>query len=181
MSKRSSEPRNARRINLYLPSSTMKQAWETEAKSRALTLTELIVGSVQRFFAKNDDNQPDTRQLEERIRNQDQEIRKLSQDKHRLEALVDYLDQELRKCRAEPWQELQREGTRSFDKELIDLLKSNAEGSGKQKALTDEDIFTKLRIDPRQTYEVKAISNQLKALQRWGLIQYSPAGWRWVR
>lgn len=64
------------------------------------------------------------------------------------------------------------EGKRSFDKDLIELLRKG--GSHSQ-----EEILAHLNVDPSDGGMVKALSKQLEALEGYSLVEYSGRGWRW--
>ena len=89
-----------------------------------------------------------------------------------LRKLVDNLERELRRYRAQPFLKPDFEGIRRFDRELIELLR-------KGETLTEEEILDKLGVDPSETEYVKAISRQLEILEEYGLVEFTGRGWRW--
>jgi hypothetical protein len=66
------------------------------------------------------------------------------------------------------------EGTRRHDQELIKILKRG-------KTLEGYLILKELGIDPGETEAVKLVDNQLESLRRFGLVEETAGGWRWIR
>jgi hypothetical protein len=66
------------------------------------------------------------------------------------------------------------EGTRRHDQELIKILQRG-------KALEGYAILKELAIDPGETEAVKLVNNQLESLRRFGLVEESANGWKWIK
>jgi hypothetical protein len=49
------------------------------------------------------------------------------------------------------------------------------------KALEGYAILKELGVDPSETEVVKLVNNQLESLQRFGLVQETAQGWRWIK
>jgi hypothetical protein len=49
------------------------------------------------------------------------------------------------------------------------------------KALEGYSILKELGIDPTDTQAVKLIDNQLESLRRFGLVEETANGWRWIK
>jgi hypothetical protein len=45
----------------------------------------------------------------------------------------------------------------------------------------EKEIYSELGIDPRDAEAVKLVSNQLKGLMRYGLIEETSRGWQWIK
>ena len=99
-------------------------------------------------------------------------MKKLRQDNRMQKNLVDNLDNELKKLRAEPFLQDGFRGTRRYDQELIDLLRKGGSLSG-------EEILNQLSINPSDTELVKAVNTQLEVLEGYGLVAYVGRGWKW--
>jgi oligoendopeptidase F len=89
-----------------------------------------------------------------------------------LKKLVENQETELKRYRSEPFLAKDFEGTRQYDQELIELLKSG-------KSYSSEEILVRLGIDRANAELAKALSNQLEVLEAYGLVAYSGRGWRW--
>ena len=89
--------------------------------------------------------------------------------------LLEKLDADLYKARYDSFQEVQMaEGTRRHDQELIKILQRG-------KALEGYAILKELGIDPGETEAVKLVNNQLESLRRFGLVEETANGWRWIK
>jgi len=89
--------------------------------------------------------------------------------------LLEKLEADVYKARYASFQEVQMgEGTRSHDEELIKILRRG-------KALEGYSILKELGIDPADTEAVKLVNNQLDSLRRFGLVEETASGWRWIK
>lgn len=66
------------------------------------------------------------------------------------------------------------EGTRSHDQEIIKILKRG-------KALDGYSILRELGINPGEMEAVKLVNNQIESLRRFGLVEETANGWRWIK
>ena len=64
-------------------------------------------------------------------------------------------------------------GVRKYDKKLVELLK-------KGEAVDSDHLLHRLRINPKETDLVKAVSKQLENLEAYGLVQKTRRGWKWT-
>jgi hypothetical protein len=46
--------------------------------------------------------------------------------------------------------------------------------------IDSDHLLRLLRIDPRETSLVKAVSNQLENLEAYGLVEKTRRGWKWT-
>jgi hypothetical protein len=86
---------------------------------------------------------------------------------------LERVESELRKYRAEPFLEEKFSGIRKYDQKLIELLK-------KGETIDSDHPLRQLRVSPRETDRVKAVSKQLENLEAYGLVEKTRRGWRWV-
>ena len=91
----------------------------------------------------------------------------------RLDLVVEKLERELRRYRAESFLEPDFKGIRRLDRELVETLRDSG-------VLSNEEVLSKLGIDPSEHEAVKAVSKQLEILESYGLVQPTPRGWRWI-
>ena len=88
--------------------------------------------------------------------------------------LLEKMESEIYKIRYINFQKVEMsEGTRYHDAELINLLKRG-------KILDGYSILKELAIDPRETEAVKLVNNQLESLRRFGLVEETAKGWKWI-
>jgi len=66
------------------------------------------------------------------------------------------------------------EGTRRHDEDLIKVLRH-------RKSVEGYAILKELGVDPRDTEAVKLVNNQLESLRRFGLVEETGTGWRWIK
>jgi len=111
--------------------------------------------------------------LIEDLRKKDEEIQKLTRENEIVKLALERVENELRRYRAEPFLDDKFQGIRKYDKKLIDLLK-------KGEAIDSDHLLRLLRISPKETDLVKAVSKQLENLEAYGLVQKTRRGWRWV-
>jgi len=163
-----------RTIYVYLPSFEMKEEWEKRAKELGVSLSKFVIEYVENSLRQ--EFEPTFKSREELVKENEelrQQINELSKKCRLLERAVDRLEEELRAYRAKPFIEEEFEGVRSYEREIIALLKSKG-------IVSSEDILAHLGISPTEHEIVRAISRQLENLERWGLIKSSARGWRWI-
>ena len=163
-----------RSIYVYLQSIEMAGEWKRLAKKAKLPISRFVIEHVENSLAQEEkQGYPDRAKMIKQLKEKDDEIAKLREDNRLLKTLSQKLDVELRRYRAQPILEENFQGVRTYDKELIDLLK--------KKGMIDSDhILQELGVNPKDAMLVKAINKQLENLQKYGLVQPTSRGWRWV-
>lgn len=163
-----------RTVYIYLPSLEMVEDWKRRAERAGVSLSKFVIERVLDSIRREDGEEGylSRADLIKRLRNTEEEIKRLREENRLLRKLVENLDNELRRYRAVPFLEEHFEGVRRFDKELIDLLR----GGG---VYSDEEILARLNIDPSNAELVKAVSKQLELLEEYGLVEFTGRGWRW--
>jgi vacuolar-type H+-ATPase subunit I/STV1 len=163
----------ARYVDVYLPSEAAKREWEEEAKKAGLPMSKFIFEAVEAFRAAKD--QIPRHEIVKELAEAKEEIQKLRSDLKMKTMLLEKLDADLYKARYVSFQEVQMaEGTRSHDQELIKILQRG-------KSLDGYAILKELGIDPGETEAVKLVNNQLESLRRFGLVEETANGWRWIK
>jgi len=164
-----------RTIYVYLPSLGMVEDWKLRAEKAGVSLSKFIIERVLDSIRREDGEEGYLSRAEiiKRLRNTEEELRKLRDENRLLRKLVENLDNELKRYRAQPFLEDRFEGVRRFDRELIELLKRGG-------IFNEEEILTHLNINPSETELVKAVSRQLEILEEYGLVEFTGRGWRWV-
>ncbi|MHA2408124.1 MAG: hypothetical protein ACXACA_07115 [Candidatus Ranarchaeia archaeon] len=163
-----------RAIYVYLPSQKMVEDWKSKAEKSGTSISKFVIDRVEDSIVKEEREESYLNRLEliKKLNNAEEELKQLRKDNRLLKRLVENLDNEAKKLRAEPFLNDSFRGVRRFDKELIDLLKKGGSYSG-------EEILTKLSINPSNTDLVKAVNKQLEVLEKYGLVQYVGRGWKW--
>lgn len=163
----------ARYVNVYLPSEKVKQLWEEDAKKVGLPLSKYVLEAVESFRSK-DDEVP-RYELVKELAKAKEEIEKLRGDLKMKNLLLEKLEAEVYKSRYADFAEVDNDsGTRIHDEELIRILKRG-------KPVDGYSILKELGIDPRETEAVKIVNNQLESLRRFGLVDETALGWRWLK
>mgnify|MGYP000864038414 CR=1 FL=1 len=162
----------ARYVDVYLPSEEAKREWEEEAKKAGIPLSKFVFEAVEAFRAAKEETP--SHEMVRELAEAKEEIQKLRSDLKMKTMLLEKLDADLYKARYTNFQEVQMaDGTRSHDQEIIKILRRG-------KALDGYSILKELGIDPSETEAVKLVNNQLESLRRFGLVEDTANGWRWI-
>ena len=163
-----------RAIYVYLPSLEMVEDWKRRAEKAGVSISKFVIERVEESIRREEGEESylSRAELAKRLREAEEELKKLQNENRLLKKLAENLDNELKRYRAQPFLEEAFEGVRRFDKDLIELLRKGG-------SYTQEHILSQLNIDPSDTELVKAISKQLEALEAYGLVEYKGRGWKW--
>ena len=166
---------NERYVYAYLPSVEMVKDWKARAKKSNVSISEFVYEHVTNSLRQEDgeDAYKPRAQLIEDLRKKDEEIQKVTRENEITKLALERVETELRRYRAEPFLDDGFQGVRKYDRKLIELLK-------KGKPIDSDDILHLLRISPKETDLVKAVSKQLENLQAYGLVRKTHHGWSWT-
>lgn len=135
-------------------------------------MSKFVFEAVEAFRAAKDETP--RYEIVKELAEAKEEIQKLRTDLKMKTMLLEKMDAEVYKARYASFQEIEvGEGTRHHDEELINILRSG-------KALDGYSILKELAIDPRETEAVKLVNNQLESLRRFGLVEETAKGWKWI-
>jgi hypothetical protein len=90
------------------------------------------------------------------------------------ELILQKYESELYVLRHEAFSDQDKQGQREYDERLVVALRRG-------RTMGEGEIYSELGIDPRDAEAVKLVSNQLKGLMRYGLIEETSRGWRWIK
>jgi hypothetical protein len=170
-----------RAVWVYLPSIEQKERWQKFADQSGVSLSKWVIETVEEAVRPTEEREWKPRKdLEEEIEGLKKEVASLRGEFRQQKIIREKLERELRRYRAEPFLAPRFEGIRHYDKELIELLRSNRSLDEKPKALTDSEILQYLGIDPNEEDAVKAVSAQLANLEAYGIVKSTPKGWKWI-
>ncbi|MGA2462351.1 MAG: hypothetical protein ABSF82_13115 [Candidatus Bathyarchaeia archaeon] len=164
-----------RTVYIYLKSEKEMEDWKTKAKKNHVTLSKFIhehATNSLRQEAGEERYEPRAKMIEH-LRKKDEEIQKLTRENEIVKLALERVEAELRRYRAAPFLDDGFQGVRKYDRKLIDLLK-------KGEAIDSDHLLHLLRISPKESDLVKAVSNQLENLEAYGLVRKTHHGWRWV-
>lgn len=166
---------NERYVYAYLPSVELVKDWKGRAKKSKVSISQFVYEHVTNSLRQEDgeESYKPRAELIEELRKKDDAIEKLTRENEITRLALERVETELRKYRAEPFLKKGFQGTRKYDTKLIELLK-------KGDAIDADQLLRQLRISPRETDLVKAVSRQLENLQEYGLVEKIHKGWKWV-
>ena len=164
-----------RAVYLYTPSVQMLEGWKARARKGHIPLSKFLLEHVNnslRQEEEEDSYKPRVHLIED-LRKKDEEIQRLARENEIVKLALERVESELRRYRAEPFLEDSFKGVRKYDKKLIELLR-------KGNPIQSDQLLRQLRIGPKETDLVKAVSRQLENLEGYGLVRKSHHGWRWT-
>jgi len=152
----------------------MAEDWKRRAEKAGTSISKFVVEMVENSIhgEQGEEGCLSRLQLIQRLNNAEEELKRLRQDNRLLKRLVENLDNELRRYRAKSFTEETFTGVRTFDGELISVLRRGG-------TFSDDEILAELNIDRTDVELVKAVSNQLGALEEYGLVEFTGKGWKW--
>jgi hypothetical protein len=164
-----------RSIYVYLPSEEMVEDWKAKAKKSSASISRFVIEHVTNSLRQEEGEEAykSRAELLQQIREKDEQIEKLTRENEIVKLALERVENELQRYRAAPFLEEDFKGIRRYDRRLIELLK-------KGDTVDSDHLLRLMKINPRDTPLVKAISNQLGNLEAYGLIEKTRRGWKWV-
>jgi len=164
-----------RYISVYFNSREEKTFWEEKAEAHGTTLSKLVFEGLEALRTKIESNpRPDLLRENESLK---EKIAKIEREIRLQANLIEKYESELYRVQHAGFKELTPagEGMRSYDLNLIQLLKSS------KKVLDSKTLLVSLKIDPQDLAATRLVRNQLEALQRYGLAKENSSGWKWIK
>jgi hypothetical protein len=162
-----------RAIYVYLPSQQMTERWKQLAEKQGTSISKFVAEHVENSLRQ--EHEPGYRSRSE-MSNDIQELKaELEEERkrsRRLDLVVERLEEELRRYRAQPFLEKDFQGVRGFNRQLVEILRAGG-------VLTNEDLLARLGVAHSEHEAIKSISKQLEILESYGLVKSTPRGWRW--
>ncbi|MCK4817948.1 hypothetical protein KA005_19415 [bacterium] len=163
-----------RAVYVYLPSHEMVNTWKERAERQGISISKFVIEHVENSLQQEEDPlYKPCGELTKEISEFRTEIKELKEDNRQKRIVIERLENELRRYRADVFLEEDFKGVRKYDKELIDILKSHS-------VVDNDELLGYLGIDPRDSELVKAVLNQLESLEAYGLVSPTKRGWRWL-
>ena len=166
------KPDRSRYVYVYLPSAEDKKRWDKLASEAKVPLSKFVIEIVENALADDAEIKPRA-ELVKQLGTLRDEIRKLQEELKLKNIVLDKYENELKRYRSAAFLEDDFEGARKYSQRLIKILKRGD-------LVDNYRLLEELGIDPREADLVKAVSTELENLETYGLISYSPRGWRWV-
>jgi hypothetical protein len=153
----------------------MMADWKSRAKKSNVPLSQFVLEHVTNSLRQEEGKESYTPRAEliEELRKKDEAIEKLTRENEITKLALERVETELHRYRAEPFLDENFQGVRRYDKKLIELLK-------KGDAIDSDHLLRLLRINPKETDLVKAVSKQLENLEAYGLVEKTRRGWKWL-
>jgi len=160
-----------RAIYVY-PPAEMAETWKKLSQDSSTSISKFVIEHVENSLGlAENDYRSRSNVLEENRQLRDTLTQKEKRN-HHLELLVDKLEEDLRLYRSKLFTDTPQMGTRTYDKQLLVLLREPG-------AHNTESILSRLGVKPTDTDVVKAISIQLENLEAYGLLRNTGKGWIW--
>jgi len=157
---------------IYPPSKELIEEWRAASKERGTSLNNYIIEMVEMSRRSENSNQrPD---LSKEVSDLKDENVKLRNELRLKELILQKYESELYVLRHEAFSDPDQQGQREYDVKLVVALRRG-------RSMGEKEIYSELGIDPRDAEAVKLVSNQLKGLMRYGLIEETSRGWQWIK
>jgi len=168
-----------RAVWIYLPSIEQRQEWGNHAKQNGMSFSSWIVNNVQENLENRADAGLSRKKLEEENNSIKEELAVLQKKLRDITVIKENLEKDIKKYRSEPFIKSDFQGIRSYDKNLIDILRNAKGTNNKHRHVSTDEILSRLDIEQNDYELKKGISIQLSRLESYGLIKSGPKGWRW--
>jgi predicted nuclease with TOPRIM domain len=122
----------------------MAEEWKRRAEKAGVSTSRFVIERVENSIGREEGEEGylSRAELIKRLKEAEEEIKRLRSENNLLKKLVENLDNELKRYRAKPFAEESFEGVRRFDKELIKLLKKGGTPTAMRKFLPTSTIST---------------------------------------
>jgi len=157
---------------IYPPSKELIEEWRAASRKNGTSLNNYIIEMVEK--SRRSDNSNQRPELSRELSNLKEENAKLRNELRIKELILQKYESELYKLRHEAFSDQDQQGQREYDEKLVVALRRG-------RVMGEREIYSELGIDPRDVEAVKLVSNQLKGLRRYGLIEETSRGWRWIK
>ena len=165
-------PDNSRYVYLYLPSAKEKAHWGDLADKAGVPLSKFVIEIVQNALADDEEFKP-RNELAKEISTLRKEVKALRDELKLKNVVLDKYETELKRYRSAAFIDDNFEGTRTQNKELVELLRRSG-------TVDSYKILEALGIDPKDSELVKAVSHQLEDMEAYGMIASTSKGWKWL-
>ena len=156
------------------PPTEMSTRWKKAAEASGTSVSKFVIEHVENSLGMEEEEGFQSRSvIIDENRHLRESLKESEKRVHHLELLVEKLEEDLRRYRAQMFTDPSFTGIRAYDKRLIKILKDS-------RAHSSEEILSRLGIKPTEQEAVKAVSVQLENLQGYGLVRSTPRGWMWI-
>lgn len=167
------KPDRSRYIWLYCKSKAQKEQWQALAERADTPLSAWCVSIIEERLAEDEEHLPRHKAAKE-LEQMKAENKALREDLRQKEIVMERYEGELRRYRAEPFQQATFQGIRPYSREIVDILKARGQVGSYQ-------ILELMGIKPGEAEAIKAVSKQLEELEAFGVVKADGKGWRWIK
>jgi len=161
-----------RRVDVYLDTMERKERWSRIADEENESLSKFVQQCVEYALEKGGPDFTELAEESKEIQELKEEVNELQRDVEQKEIVIEKQKTELKKLRSKPFLEDSSEGTRKYDEEIIEELKS-------ADRIPADELIRRLDVDPGDAELVEGINTQLQQLEDYGLVRSTPQGWVW--
>jgi len=166
------KPDKSRYVWLYLPSKADKERWQSLADRTKTPLSKFCISIIEERLAEEDEFKPH-RAVAKELEDLKNENKALRDDLRQKGIVLERYENELKRYRSQSFLEEDYKGTRSYSKELVEILKTRGQ-------VDSYKLLEALGIDPRESELVKAVSKQLEELEDYKLVKSDGRSWKWI-
>lgn len=163
-----------RAIYVYLPSLEMAQRWKELASRQGSSISKFVTEHVENSLHQEEGEEGfvSRAELMKKVTELESQVGELSRERRMLRTLVEKLERDLKVQSARPFLDEEFEGIRSFDRDLVELLRMG-------KPLMDDELLEGLGLEHDDIEARKIIGKQLESLESYGLVKATNKGWVW--
>lgn len=167
-----------RRVGVYMPTLEAKAKWNTEAKKRRQSLSDMVYQIVEsHLWGPKEDKAAEAHDLQKELGDVTSELARVRDRVQQLEALNERSEKALEDYRAETF--LEEVPVKKLDRQLVHLLSSARGLNGLPRAVRDDEIRQSLKIGPRDETRLRALNKNLVFLEQFQLVKKAAKGWVW--
>ena len=160
-----------RAIYVY-PPADMASNWKKRAETSSTSISKFVIEHVENSLRLAEDDYRSRSTVLEENRQLRESLDKKEKRNHHLELLIEKLEEDLQIHRSRLFTDTPNTGTRTYDKQLINILREPG-------AHNTDTILKRLQVKPTNTEVIKAISTQIENLEAYGLLRNTGKGWTW--
>lgn len=163
-----------RAIYVYLPSLEMVQHWKELASRQDLSVSKFVTEHVENSLRQEEGEEGfmSRAELMKKATELESQVGELSRERRMLRTLVGKLERDLKVQSTRDFLDEEFEGTRSFDRELVELLRVG-------RSLMDDELLEGLGLECDDMEARKTVGKQLESLESYGLVKATSNGWVW--
>jgi hypothetical protein len=158
-----------RYTEVYLPSKKFLEKWKEQAKIARMPLSSWIFATIE---AAVDGVAEPIQEIASQKTSLQDENRKLRRELEKGEAKLRELETQIFKLQHASFL-TETEGQKIYSEKLIKILRSGGTWPGRE-------LLAELSVNSDDSMAIQIVTNQLHALQDFGLVSENARGWKWI-